>query len=234
MDKRSFIDLVRGWQAIKVQKALAVKPSFAIMVEASGMTPLHHCAKVNLKKSGRPAGDAIKTAQALLDTGANVNHVRLIPDDGELFHATPLWYAVAWGQNPKLARFLLANGSDSNHCLFASSWAQDLELTRLLLDHGAEVDPVAFGETPLLGILKVHRAAVAPLLIERGADINYCDPQGFTALHHAVKKKFTLKQIRELLDLGADPKVKNAAGETADEMARRLGQMGAAKLLTQG
>lgn len=233
MDKSSFIGLVRAWRVNEVREALAEKPSFATMVEASGMSPLHHCAKIDLKKSGSRAQDSIKIARALLDAGADLNLVRLIPDDGELFHATALWYAVAWGQNPKLARFLLDHGSEPNHCLWAASWAQDLELTRLLLEHGAEVDPVFHGDTPLLGILKVHRLKCAPLLIESGADINYRDPDGYTALHHAVKKKFTLKRIRELLDLGADPGVKNAAGETPAEMAMRLGQPGAAKLLAR-
>jgi ankyrin repeat protein len=231
MDRKTFINCVRAWEFKTVRQGLAERPLLAKIVEANGMTPLHHCAKMNLKKSGLTAIASVQTAQALLDAGANVSQVRIIMDEGEPFHATALWYAVAWGRNPKLAQFLLDQGSDPNYCLWAASWAQDLELTRLLLEHGAEVDPVFHGDTPLLGILKVHRLAAAPLLIKYGADINYRDPQGFTALHHAVKKKFTLKQIRELLDIGADPTVRNAAGETPAEIARRLGLRGAAKLL---
>jgi ankyrin repeat protein len=231
MDRKSFVNSVRAWDAAVVRRALKAKPAWANAAEANGMQALHHCAKINLKKSGLTAAASIATAKALLDAGAEVSAVRIIMDDGEEFLATPLWYAVAWGQNPKLARYLLEQGSDPNHCLFASTWAQDLELTKLLLEHGADVDPVAFGDTPLLGILKVQRLAAAPLLLEYGADINYRDPQGFTALHHAVKKKFTLKQTAELLRLGVDPRVKNGEGETPSAMAARLGQPGLAKLL---
>lgn len=231
MDKKTFTDLVQRWDAKAVRAALVEKPSFATLVADNGMTPLHRCCRTNLKKSGLKATDSIATARVLLDAGADVNKIRIIIDDGEEFRATPLWYAVAWGQNFPLAKFLLEQGSDPNHCLFASTWAQDLKLTELVLSYGADVDPVAFGDTPLMGILKVHRGACAQLLIDHGADINYRDPNGFTILHHAVKKRFTQKQVRALLDRGADPSVKNADGETPAQLAERLKQPGLAKLL---
>jgi ankyrin repeat protein len=231
MDQKTFTDLVQRWEAKSVRAALAAKPAFATMTAANGMTPLHRCCRVSLPKSGLRAVDSIATVRALLDAGAEVSKVRIILDDGEEFRATPLWYAVAWGQNFPLAKFLLEQGSDPNHCLFASTWAQDPKLTKLLLDAGAEIDPVAFGETPLMMILKVNRPACAQLLIDHGADINYRDPTGFTILHHAVKKKFTQKQVRALLDLSADSTIENAEGETASALATRLGQPGLAKLL---
>ena len=231
MDQKTFTDLVQRWEAKAVREALAAKPSFASMTAANGMIPLHRCCRTNLKKSGLKAAASIATARALLEAGAEISKVRIIMDDGEPFHATPLWYAVAWGQNFPLAKFLLEQGSDPNHCLFASCWAQDLKLTELLLSYGAEVDPVVFGETPLTNILKVHRPACAQLLINHGADINYRDPNGFTILHHAVKKKFTQKQVRALLDLGADLSIKGPDGNTPAALAARLSQPGLAKLL---
>jgi ankyrin repeat protein len=231
MDQKTFTDLVQRWEAQAVREALAVKPAFATLVAPNGMTPLHRCCRTNLKKSGLKAAASIATAKALLDAGAEVSNVRIILDEGEEFRATPLWYAVAWGQNLPLAKFLLEQGSDPNHCLFASTWAQDVKLTELLLSYGADIDPIAFGETPLIFILKARRSACAQLLIDHGADINYRDPNGFTVLHHAVKKKFTQKQVRALLDLGAGSSIKNADGETPSAFATRLGQPGLAKLL---
>lgn len=231
MDQKTFTDLVQRWEAKAVREALAAKPAFASKIAPNGMTPLHRCCRTSLPKSGLRAADSVATARALLDAGAEVSKIRIIMDDGEEFRATPLWYAVAWGQNFPLAKFLLEQGSDPNHCLFASAWAQDLKLTELLLYYGAEVDPVAFGDTPLMGILKVHRPACAQLLIDHGADINYRDPNGFTILHHAVKRKFTQKLVSALLDLGADPKLKNHDDETPAQMARKLNIPSLAKLL---
>lgn len=231
MDQKTFIQLVQTWQAAEVRAALAAKPSFATMVAPNGMTPLHRCCRTNLKKSGLPAKASIGTAKALLKAGADVNTVRIIIDEGEEFRATPLWYAVAWGQNAALAKFLLEQGADPNNCLFASAWAQDATLTEMLLQYGAAVDPVAFGETPLMFILKARKLAAAAVLIKHGADINHRDAQGFTVLHHAVKKKFTQQQTGELLKLGADRSVKNNDGENPSELAKQLGQTGLAKLL---
>lgn len=232
MDQKTFTDLVQRWEAKALREALVARPSFATMVAPNGMTPLHRCCRTNLKKSGLKAAASIATAKALLDAGAEINKVRIIMDDGEEFRATPLWYAVAWGQNFPLAKFLLEQGSDPNHCLFASTWAKDVKLTELLLSYGAEVDPVAFGDTPLTGILKVRRPACAQLLIDHGADINHRDSSGSTVLHQAVKKKFTQKQVQAILELGADPKITNLKGETPAQLARRLTQPGLAKLLS--
>jgi ankyrin repeat protein len=231
MDQKTFTNLVQTWQAAEVRAALAAKPSFASIVAPNGMTPLHRCCRANLKQSGLPAKASIATAKALIDAGADVNNVRIIMDEGEEFRATPLWFAVAWGQNPALARFLLESGANPNDCLYASAWAQDAKLTEMLLEYGAVADPVAGGETPLMFILKARRGAAAAVLIKHGADINFRDAQGFTVLHHAVKKKFTQKQVGELVKLGADPSVKNHDGETPSELAKRLGQTGLTKFL---
>ena len=53
-------------------------------------------------------------------------------DEGD-FRATPLWYAVARGENLPLVRFLLARGADASTSLWAAVWRDDGEMCRELL-----------------------------------------------------------------------------------------------------
>src|SRR5215211_527382 len=99
MDKRAFINHVRHWDSKWVRAALAKEPGLANYVDRSGKSALHHCAGINATEHGLVVLNAVKTAQALVEAGADVNYIRVIIDEGEKFHATALWYAVAWGKN---------------------------------------------------------------------------------------------------------------------------------------
>ncbi len=233
MNKRVFIKHVRAWQAAPVEQALGVDSVLASFVDQSGKTPLHHCAGINGTEANLAVADSLRTARALLHAGADVNAVRVIIDEGEKFLARPLWYAVAWGQNFELAKLLLENGAEPSGCMWTACWAQDAKIAELLRSHGAAVDPVFHGETPLLLIVKSKRFRLLKWLIENGADVNFQDEQGFTALHYAVKRNHNLGQIEELLSHGARPNVAANNGVTALSLARRLGKTKLVKLLEQ-
>ena len=53
---------------------------------------------------------------------------------------------------------------------------------------------------------------------------------GFTALHYAAMKGY-LKMAKKLLDLGANPSIKNEWGQTAEVVALVGGHANLAKLL---
>src|SRR5689334_4028398 len=72
-------------------------------------------------------------AAAPLEAGAELEAaVPMDPDEGD-FRATPLWYAVARGENFALVRFLLARGADASSSLWAAVWRDDAALCRALL-----------------------------------------------------------------------------------------------------
>ena len=75
--------------------------------------------------------------ETLLRAGIPIDAVQSINDDGEVFPATALWYALAWGRNRGLASFLLKAGADPNRCMFALVYADDLASAKLLRRHGA-------------------------------------------------------------------------------------------------
>jgi len=233
LDKRAFIKNVRNWEFAAVESALARDPVLAAYRDHIGKTPLHHCSETNPEKTALPVAASLKTARALVSAGADVNAVRVIMDEGQEFHARPLWYAVAWGKNIKLAQFLLDSGADPNGCMWAAVWDQDLGMAKLLHSHGAQIDPVANDETPLLLAVKSRRFKLLDWLIDNGADINFQDSSGCSGLHHAIRRKFTAAQVKTLLDRGADPTLKAKDGSTPASLAGSQGRTKLVALLNQ-
>ena len=105
-------------------------------------------------------------------------------------------------------RLLLEQGARPDHNATSSAiWDQDLRIAELLRTHGGNLDYVSGGGTPLLRTVKARRLKLVKWLIDHGANINFQDPEGFSALHYAVTSTHTLSQIEELLSYGAKPQL---------------------------
>jgi ankyrin repeat protein len=142
-------------------------------------------------------------------------------DDGEVFPATALWYALAWGRNRPLASFLLKAGADPNHCMFALVYADDLASAQLVRRYGAEVDEVFGGETPLIYALRHQRAKFSEWLLKEGANPNARDRRGLSAMHHAVRRRLPESTRKALLKAGADTGAVAADGTSVAQLATR-------------
>jgi ankyrin repeat protein len=84
----------------------------------------------------------------------------------------------------------------------------------------AQVAQTVHGETPLLQIIKARRLRLMDWLIANGADINFQDARGYSALHHAISRKFTAVQVKMLLDRSANPLSRANDGSTAISLAK--------------
>lgn len=234
MDKRTFIKHVRSWDSEIVSNLLSEDQQLASYVDNLGKTPLHHCAGINAAAAGLKAIRSVQTARALVAAGADVNAVRVIIDDSEEFQATPLWYAIAWGKNFELARFLLTNGAHPDvNAVRSAIWDQNLELAKLLLSFGANIDTAIHNETPLLLTTKAKRFKLLEWLVANGANINFQDADGFAALHFAVKRNHNLGQIEHLLRLGADSQLPARNGVTPLSLATKAGKKKVVALFQQ-
>jgi len=111
------------------------------------------------------------------------------------------------------------------------------ELARALVEAGADLEARApTGETPLVLAARAGDLACAEQLLEAGADPNaaaLAEHGGASALHEAAARTDAAgpELVRALLARGADREHRNAAGETAFDVAREAGATRSAELL---
>ena len=143
---------------------------------------------------------------------------------------SPLMLAAWNGYDAAVAQ-LLALGADvrledstgRSALLWACMGDDNNSVVALLLDAGAPVNPRNHnGATPLYIALKANCSDCVELLIERGGDALDVDvdwDDGQTALHYAAEDGHT-NIVRQLLQAGADPTIRNDLGKTPLDEAR--------------
>jgi ankyrin repeat protein len=212
ISKTRMLPLVKDLLWREVRDGLAENPSLLRVRDDRGRSWLHLACGVKVKERNLKAANSIRMAEILLDAGLDVNDPAF---EEENFKATPLWYAIAHGQNLELARFLLKRGSVSHYCMWAAAYNDDDAAIRLLVDNGAEVNPVAEDATPFLFAIQWSRFKAAEQLLKLGADVNFQDSKRITALHCLLKKGSDKKYVRMLMRYGARGDLKDAKGLTA-------------------
>jgi hypothetical protein len=212
--------LFRSLKALDVETAAALLAADSALLRAVDdrkRTPLHFLC--SLRPAATAPDRATRLARVLLDAGAGIDAPAFTEGT---WHATPLWYAVARGENPAMARFLLKRGASPEHCLWAAAFRDDVETIDLLVKHGATIDPIAEDETPFLSAVKNSHFAAAERLLRHGANVNVQDSKGLTALHYALRKDSAPKHVEMLVRHGADPSLRAKDGKTpVDLVARR-------------
>jgi uncharacterized protein len=214
VSKTRMIDLVRGHQADAVERALAESPALLAYRDERGRNWLHLCCMARPEKG---SGASVPTAELLL-RHYDVNEPAFVEGT---WRATPLWHAIGFGRNLPLAEFLLSQGSDPNHCLFAAAYNGDAEAIRLLARSGAALDEFVEGGTPLLHAIQYSRLAAVEALLAVGADPDVKDDKGRTALHRMLAKGIDTRFFHLFADHGARGDVPDASGRTAADIMRR-------------
>ena len=99
------------------------------------------------------------------------------------------------------------------------------ELARKLIERGADVNAVAKNPqrvAPVHAAITVKDRATTRLLLERGANPNARQQQGFTALHTAAGHG-DVEVAKMLMEFGADPRARTEDGKDAAEVAEKFG-----------
>jgi ankyrin repeat protein len=210
-----FINAVKELDLDKVKALLEKEPGWATWREENGKTALHYLGGVKVDNDTDKAAKSLQMLQLLLKAGMDMNAVHSIAEEGcDIFPATPLWYAYTKGRNEKLFTYLLKNGAEPNHCMFAIAWNDDVEAARLFKKHGAVIESTAF-----LGGFNWKRFKISAWFLQNGADVNFADEHGNTALLLAVKKKYPIEEIQMLLECGADINKENKMGISPKKLA---------------
>lgn len=101
------------------------------------------------------------------------------------------------------------------------------QMANLLLRHGARAGAKDLHEiTPLHFAVKAYAPAVARALLAHNAAIDSPDHEGNTPLHYAVAESFgRTEMIRTLLQIGADPHLRNRCGQSPIDLSRSMGTL---------
>ncbi|MGF7072441.1 ankyrin repeat domain-containing protein [Mucilaginibacter sp. 3215] len=225
-----FIQHIKDFNIEAVKAMIRKDPRWLAWTEDDGKNALHYLCAVEIVKKPDKAEDSLTILELLLTGGMNINSIHRIKEECGFFPATPLWYAYTRGRNALLYKYLLANGADPEHCMYAITWYNDAEAAELFKSYGAQIDSSAGNDTPFMAAYNWKRFEVARWFLKNGANVNFADKDGNTTLFHAVKRKYKLDQIRLLLQYGADFNIKNKDGLSAKKLAEQNNQKGVLKL----
>jgi uncharacterized protein len=201
LPKSALFEAAKAWDAARVKALTEVSPDLVRAVDPRGRAALHLACSV--KPGARALGEAsgIETVTALLDGGADLEFAALGEEDEEDFRATPLWFAVARGENPALVRFLLERGADASFSLWAVVWRDDDAMCLELLKSRPRLNLLAHGETPIFYAARLKRLKTLNLLIDAGADPGIADRKGRDAVDIARARRLP-KDVVDRLGAG--------------------------------
>jgi uncharacterized protein len=180
--KSALFAAAKAWDAASVRASLRAAPSLVSAIDPRGRRALHLACAVKPGGAELRESNGLATVSALLGAGAGLEDEVPMPDDEGDFRATPLWYAVAHGENLPLVRFLLKRGADARWSLWAAVWRDDDVMLRALLKTRPRLDLKAHGETPLFYAARLQRLKTLDLLIGAGANPAITDDRGRDAL----------------------------------------------------
>jgi ankyrin repeat protein len=149
--------------------------------------------------------------------------------------------AAALGRTDRLHELLRGDASlvhryspDGWTALHLAGHFGQTESTALLLEGGADIGAVARNRerNPLHSALSGRRGETARLLVDRGADVNARDSQGWRPLHLAANNG-DIDLVQVLLDRGAEPGATNTDGTSAIDLATKAGHTDILALLQE-
>jgi uncharacterized protein len=190
----------RLWDWRTVAALLEAAPELVAVSDRQGHTALHRACAVKPRSSPQlvePNG--IRTITTLLEAGADLEQAVPMDEDEGDFRATPLWYAVARGENFPLVECLLQRGANASYSLWAAVWRDDANLCRALLRAKPELNLRAHGETPIFYAARLRRLATLDLLIDAGADPSIPDSVGRDSIAIARERKLPEEMIERLV-----------------------------------
>lgn len=192
----------RMWDWQTVAALLDAAPELVSASDRQGHTALHRACAVKPGSSPQLGElNGVKTIKTLLEAGADLEQAVPMDEDEGDFRATPLWYAVARGENLPLVEFLLQRGANASYSLWAAVWRDDADMCRALLKASPELNLRAHGETPIFYAARLQRLATLALLIDAGADPSIPDSLGRDSVAIARKRNLPEEIIERMVSL---------------------------------
>ena len=218
MSKAAIIEAALSLDLSTTQRLLEAKPSLLTVADRQDRNLLHLACSASTTKLEVSERLQIRLVDFLLDRGFEID----LPVGRDA--RTPLFFAVARARNSALVRRLIERGAKPTAApgggLFAAGWWDDVANLKLLIGAGAPVD-VVVGVTPFLACWCWKRFEAAKCLALNGANVNYQDRKGRTALHLGIEKEFDPALLKWLVNHGASPDVTDQQGVSPKVKASR-------------
>ena len=218
MSKTALIDAVQRLDLKETQRLLKSKPALLTVTDRQGRNLLHLACHVPPFKRKVTERQQVRFVEFLLDQGLEID----LPFGRDA--VTPLFAAVAGARNTALIRFLIERGAKVTSApgggLFAAGWWDDVDNLNILIDEGAEID-VVVGITPFLASWCWKRFEAAKCLALRGANVDFQDRKGWTALRHGIEKEYDPRLLTWLVKHGAKLDIPDRDGVTPRVKASR-------------
>ncbi len=195
MSKARIIESVKALDLKSIEALLDAKPSLLTVTDRQNRNLLHLACSVDCEELGVHEAVSATVVDFLLDRGLDIES----PTGGD--RCTVLFFAVARGRNPTLVKLLLKRGA------------------RVAAAPGDGL--FAAGVTPFLACWCWKRFDAAKFLALRGANVNFQDKKGRTALHHGVEKEFDPALLEWLVKHGASPDIEDREHVSARLKASR-------------
>jgi len=227
-----FIQAIKSLDLPLLERIILNEPKWITWTEEDGKNGLHYLGGVMIASHPEKADISLNILKLFLKSGMDINSVQLIKGGCDDFPATPLWYAYTRGRNEKIWKYLLDQGADPENCMYAIAWYDDAEAAAIFKQHGANIEGNNKMDSPFFAAYNWKRYKVAEWFLQNGADVNFADAKGNTALYYAVKRKLKSEQIELLLRFGGDFNKKNNEGVSAKDLAETNRQRNIFKLFS--
>jgi ankyrin repeat protein len=218
MSKAAIIEAVKTLDLASTKTLAKAKPSLLTVTDRQERNLLHIACSVSCGDIRVPESAAARMVNYLLDLGFDID----LPVGRD--KCTPLFFAVARARNSTLVKLLLKRGAQVTAApgggLFAAGWWDDVENLELLIGAGAPID-VVVGVTPFFAAWGWRKFEAAKCLALHGANVNFQDSKGKTALHHGVEKEYDPEFLTWLVRHGASPDIQDRDGVTPRARASR-------------
>ncbi len=220
----------------RVESLLKKDKSAATRCDENGYSLLHYVAKSSMYlQSPKYAGEQLAIAKLLLDAGADPNASYAWPGPGH-WPISVLYMCCGRVDNAAMTELLMkagANACDNESVYHAADEGHSECLA--VIERYTDKKLLAEECTKALRT-QMHwgRSRGAKWLLEHGADPNSLHPQfGNSALHQAALLGSNDGVIQLLLAHGGDPKVRNAKGKSAIELASEAKKSRVVKLFRE-
>jgi ankyrin repeat protein len=173
--------------------------------------------------SNAPRKDALVTLEEILAK----REENTINEQDTATKSSPLLLAVT-AQNLSIAKKFLSLGADpniinikNNFPLRRACLKKNNALITLLLSYGSDPNLLYKKKSLLYAMILSKDMIRSEILLKHGADPNFCDENGNSCLHLAVKQKNS-ELVALLLKYGANPELKNAKGISVYQLAKNM------------